>query len=381
MDSQENYSNFIFYQSDNGNTNIQVIVDNKTETIWVTQKSMSEIFNVDRSVITKHLQNIYAEGELDLESTSAKIAQVQNEGGREVKRKIDFYNLDVIISVGYRVNSYKATQFRKWATSVLKDYMIKGFALDDERLKQGNKMFGKDYFSELLERIREIRSSERLFYQKITDIYATAIDYDAHSPITQEFYATVQNKLHWAIHNHTAAELVKLRANANKENMGLTSWKNEKKGGKILKTDVHIAKNYLTEDEIRELNMLITMYLDFADSMARRNKALRMVDWIKRLDSFLEFNEYNILKDSGKVSASIAKKTAESEYEKFRVIQDIEYKSDFDKVVDEIKTTGKVPSKSHFSISGFLKQAEQENELSDFDKKLKKGLGFDPNAE
>lgn len=375
MDNQENYANFIFYQSENGNTNIQVIVDDKTETIWVTQKSMSEIFDIDQSGIARHLKNIFEEGEL-LESSN-----MQKMHTATSTKPVNFYNLDVIISVGYRVNSIKATTFRKWATAILKEYMIKGFTLDDDRLKQGNKMFGKDYFSELLERIREIRSSERLFYQKITDIYATSIDYDAHSPITQEFYATVQNKLHWAIHHHTAAELVKLRADANKENMGLTSWKNEKKGGKILKTDVHIAKNYLTEDEIKELNMLITMYLDFADSMARRHKALSMVDWIKRLDSFLEFNEYNILKDSGRVSASIAKKTAESEYEKFRIIQDREYRSDFDKVVEEIKVTNKIPRRTEFSIRAFLENAEKEEKLSDFNQKLKKGLGFDPNAE
>jgi hypothetical protein len=376
MDNQDNYANFIFYQSENGNTNIQVILDGETETIWVTQKSMAEIFDVDQSGIARHLKNIFDEGELIESSNMQKLHTATS------TKPVNFYNLDVIISVGYRVNSYKATQFRKWATSILKEYMIKGFALDDDRLKQGNKIFGKDYFAELLERIREIRSSERLFYQKITDIYATSIDYDPHSTITNEFYATVQNKLHWAIHNHTAAELIKLRANSKSRNMGLTSWKNEKKGGKILKSDVTVAKNYLSQEEIRNLNRVVTMYLDFAENMAERNREMKMVDWISKLDAFLQFNEYSILKDSGKVSASIAKKTAESEYEKFRVIQDIEYRSDFDKVVDEIKTTGKIPISSGFSINSLLKKVEKEQEeLSEFDQKLKKGLGFDPNAE
>ncbi|OBW42968.1 hypothetical protein AB670_00652 [Chryseobacterium sp. MOF25P] len=375
MDNQENYANFIFYQSENGKSNIQVILDRETETIWVTQKSMSEIFDVDQSGIARHLKNIFDEGELIESSNMQKLHTATS------TKPVNFYNLDVIISVGYRVNSYKATQFRKWATSVLKEYMIKGFALDDDRLKQGNKLFGKDHFAELLERIREIRASERLFYQKITDIYATSEDYNPESPITKEFYATVQNKLHWAIHNHTAAELIKLRADYKSQNMGLTNWKNQKKDGKIIKTDVTVAKNYLTQDELRNLNRVVTMYLDFAENMAERNRFMKMVDWIVKLDAFLSFNEYDILKDSGKVSASVAKKIAESQYEKFRVIQDIEYKSDFDKLVDEIKVTGKIPTRSHFSINAFLKEAEKENELSDFDQKLKKGLGFDPNAE
>lgn len=375
MDNQENYANFIFYQSENGNTNIQVIADDENETIWASQKSMGEIFNVESNTITYHLGEIFKSNELNEEAVTRKIRATASDG-KSYNTK--FYNLDVIISVGYRVNSIQATTFRRWATSVLKEFMIKGFALDDDRLKQGNKLFGKDHFAELLERIREIRASERLFYQKITDIYATSEDYDPESPITQEFYATVQNKLHWAIHNHTAAELIKLRANHNSQNMGLTNWKNQKKDGKIIKTDVTVAKNYLTQDELRNLNRVVTMYLDFAENMAERNRFMKMVDWIVKLDAFLSFNEYDILKDSGKVSASVAKKIAESQYEKFRVIQDIEYKSDFDKVVDEIKVTGKIPTTSHFSISGFLKEAEQKNELSDFDQKLKKGLDFNP---
>ncbi|AZI38841.1 virulence RhuM family protein [Epilithonimonas vandammei] len=373
MDNQEQYSNFIFYQDENGNTNIQVIVDSDSETIWASQKAMGEIFNVESNTITYHLGEIFKTEELVENSVTRKIRATALDGK---KYNTKFYNLDAIISVGYRVNSIQATAFRKWATNVLKEYMVKGFALNDERLKQGNQLFGKDYFAELLERIREIRASERLFYQKITDIYATSIDYDVHSPITQEFYATVQNKLHWAIHHHTAAELIQLRANAKYPNMGLTSFKNEKKGGKILKSDVGVAKNYLKEDEIAELNRIVSMYLDFAENMAKRNKEMKMVDWIKRLDAFLEFNEYNILKDSGKVSAKFAKTFAENEYEKFRIIQDIEYKSDFDKTVEEIKATGKVPKYSPFSIKKALEGLESN--LSDFDKKLKEGLNFNP---
>ncbi|WP_288457490.1 virulence RhuM family protein [uncultured Chryseobacterium sp.] len=336
----DNLSNFIFYQTDDGKISVQVFVDNESETIWASQKAMSEIFDINVSGITKHLKNIFEENELS-ETGNVQKLHIANS-----TKPVNFYSLDVIISVGYRINSYKATQFRRWATSILKEYLIKGFVLDEERLKQGNQLFGKDYFAELLERIREIRTSERLFYQKITDIYATSVDYDLQSPITKEFYATVQNKLHWAIHNHTAAELIKLRASANKPNMGLTSWKNEKKGGKILKTDVSVAKNYLNEEELGELNRVVTMYLDFAENMAKRQKEMKMVDWIARLDSFLSFNEYDVLKDSGKVSATIAKRLAENEYEKFRIIQDKEYKSDFDKVIEEIRVTGNVSEKA-----------------------------------
>ncbi|QOW11644.1 virulence RhuM family protein [Kaistella flava (ex Peng et al. 2021)] len=337
INNPENQSNFIFYQSQDGTVQVQVVVDNDTETIWASQKAIGEIFSVTKSTISEHTTNIFDTNELERASTVRKIRTVQTEGNREVNREIEFYNLDFIIAVGYRVNSLQATQFRKWATSILKEYLIKGFVLDDDRLKQGNKLFGKDYFEELLERIRDIRSSERLFYQKITDIYATSIDYDAQSPITQEFYATVQNKLHWAIHHHTAAELIKLRANSQNTNMGLTSWKNEKKGGKILKTDVSVAKNYLNEAELIELNRVVTMYLDFAENMARRQKEMKMTSWISRLDAFLSFNEYDILKDAGKITAIVAKKVAESEYEKFKTIQDKIYQSDFDKMVEERK--------------------------------------------
>jgi hypothetical protein len=342
MNNPEQFSNFIFYHSAKGEVNVQVIVDGESETIWATQNSIAEIFNTSKQNISYHLNNVYNEGELNRNATVKEILTVQTEGNRKVNRTLEFYNLDAIISVGYRINSMQATTFRIWATSVLKEYLIKGFALDDERLKQGNQLFGKDYFAELLERIREIRASERLFYQKITDIYATSIDYDANATITQEFYATVQNKLHWAIHQHTAAELIQLRANSEEKNMGLTSWKNEKKGGKILRTDVSIAKNYLNEEELNELNRVVSMYLDFAENMAKRQKEMKMKDWIARLDAFLSFNEYGILKDAGKISASVAKSIAEKEYEKFRIIQDKEYKSDFDKALENIKKTGMI---------------------------------------
>lgn len=328
-----NLSNFIFYQALDGKINVQVIVDPESETVWASQKTLGELFNVAKSTISEHTANIFETGELDRVSTVRKIRTVQQEGSRHVSREIEFYNLDFIIAIGYRVNSIQATQFRKWATSVLREYLIKGFALDDERLKQGKQLFSKDYFDELLERIREIRASERLFYQKITDIYATSIDYDANSAVTQEFYATVQNKLHWAIHGHTAAELIKLRADSSQPNMGLMSWKSQERGGKILKSDVTVAKNYLQEAELSELNRVVTMYLDFAENMARRQVQMKMTDWVSRLDAFLTFNEYVLLKDAGTVSATVAKKLAEGEYDKFRVVQDRNFRSDFDSLV------------------------------------------------
>lgn len=332
----ENPTNFIFYQSTDGKVNVQVIVDEQSETVWATQKTLGELFGVSKSTISEHTKNIFETKELDRESTVRKIRTVQEEGERKVSRSLEFYNLDFIIALGYRVNSIQATQFRKWATGILREYLIKGFALDDERLKRGNQVFGRDYFQELLERIREIRASERLFYQKITDIYATSIDYDPKSSITQDFYATVQNKLHWAIHGHTAAELIKLRASAEHPTMGLTSWKNEKRGGKIMKSDVGIAKNYLNEKELSELNRVVTMYLDFAENMARRQLSMRMADWVNRLDAFLSFNQYEVLQDSGRVSAIEAKLKAETEFDQFRVIQDQRYESDFDRMVKEM---------------------------------------------
>lgn len=327
---------FIFYSNDNQQTIVDLFIQD--ETLWTTQKGMAEIFGVEVPAISKHISNIFEEQELERRATVSKMEIVRKEGNREVKRELEFYNLDVIISVGYRVNSYQATQFRIWATSVLKEYMTKGFALDDERLKQGNQIFGKDYFDELLERIREIRASERLFYQKITDIYAEcSYDYDKNSPEAQTFFATVQNKLHWAIHGNTAAELIEQRADSKKPYMGLTSWKNQKNAGKILKNDVTIAKNYLSQEEISELNRVVTMYLDFAENTAKRRKVMSMTDWAKRLDSFLEFNEYDVLTNAGKVSKKVADSLAHVEYDKFRVIQDKNYRSDFDELLEEIK--------------------------------------------
>lgn len=377
MDNLDNFSNFIFYQSEDGSIQVQVIVDNEKETIWATQKSIAEVFQTSRENITIHLKNIFESNELDEKSVSKENLHTASDGK---KYKTKFYNLDAIISVGYRVNSIQATQFRKWATSVLNEYLRKGFVLNDDRLKRGSQLFGKDYFAELLERIREIRASERMFYQKITDIYATSIDYDSHSPITHEFYATVQNKLHWAIHHHTAAELIKLRADSKKENMGLTSYKNEKKGGKVLKSDVTTAKNYLNEEEIKELNRVVTMYLDFAENMAERNREMKMVDWVIKLDNFLSFNEYDLLKDTGSISAKMAKTFAEKEYEKYRVLQDKEYKSDFDKTVEEVKSTGKIPQYSKFSIKKYLMDLEQDKP-TEFDKNLKQAINFNPKDE
>jgi hypothetical protein len=335
MSGLEEQSKFMFYTSDSGVTNIKVILGE--DTVWVSQLGMAEIFDTTKQNISLHLNNIYKEAELNKFATVKEILTVQKEGSRNVQRNIEFYNLDAIISVGYRINSNKATLFRIWATSVLKEYLVKGFSLDDDRLKQGKNLFDKDYFDELVERIREIRASERRFYQKITDIYATSVDYNTKSPITQRFFATVQNKLEFAITKHTAPELIKLRASSEKPNMGLTSWKNEKKGGKILKTDVGVAKNYLKKEEISELNRIVTMYLDYAENQAEKGKTMTMKDWIRKLDAFLIFNEYNILKDAGKVRTVVAKKFAEDQYKKFRVIQDKEYESDFDKLVEKTK--------------------------------------------
>lgn len=342
FDSLGETSDFLFYSGHDGSIRVEVIVGD--ETVWLSQKGMAELFNVEVPAISKHVKNIYSEGELDDVSTVSKMETVQREGNRDVSRTIDFYNLDVIIAVGYRVNSYNATQFRIWATKILKEYLVKGFALDDERLKQGKNLFGKDYFNELLERIREIRASERRFYEKITDLYAQAsIDYDPNSPITKQFYAHVQNKLEYAITHKTAAELIRTRADAFKPHMGLKTWKNSKLGGKILKSDVTIAKNYLDESEIGQLNKLVTFYLDFAELQAERQKAMRMSDWAERLDGFLKFNEYDVLQDFGKVRKDVANAFAEGQYLIFRPIQDREYQSDFDKTYKGIKETGHLP--------------------------------------
>lgn len=333
MAEKNQHNDIIFYSTPSGNVKIEVIFND--ETFWLTQKRMAELFGVEVPAINKHLSNIYATGELDEKATISILETVQQEGSRMVKRNVEFYNLDAVIAVGYRINSHQATQFRIWATKTLKEFIIKGFVLDDERLKQG-KRFGKDYFDELLDRIREIRASERRFYLKITDIYEQcSIDCNKDSEITKQFFKTVQNKLHWAITGKTAAELIAERADAAKPNMGLTAWKNAPKG-KILKGDIGIAKNYMQEKEIKELERIVTMYLDFAELQAERQIPMKMEDWAKRLDAFLQFNEYNILTDAGKVSHEVAMKLAEKEYEKFRVIQDQNFISDFEQEIKKI---------------------------------------------
>ncbi len=295
-------------------------------TIWLSQKLMAELFGVERSVITKHLQNIFNDNELGENSVCATFAQTASDGKTYQTR---FYNLDAIISVGYRVNSVRATQFRQWATQVLREFAIKGYVLDKERMENGS-FLGEDYFERLLEEIREIRLSERRFYQKITDIYATAVDYNKDAPTTKGFFAKVQNKLHYAIHGHTAAELVHERADSNKPHMGLSTWAAAPKG-KILKTDVGVAKNYLTAEELKSLGRIVNAYLELAEDRARRHIPMSMEDWAKRLDKFLEFDEREILKDKGHISAQVAKDYAESEFEKYRVMQDQLFESDFDK--------------------------------------------------
>ena len=326
-------NDIIFYSSPDGDVRVEVFF--QEETFWLSQKKMAELFGVESNTITYHLKEIYQSGELEQVSTTRKIRVVQKEGSRDVSRDVDFYNLDAIIAVGYRVNSFQATQFRIWATKTLREFIIKGFVLDDERLKQG-KRFGKDYFDELLERIREIRASERRFYLKITDIYEQcSIDYKKEADITQTFFKTVQNKLHWATTGKTAAQIISERASSTKPNMGLQTWKNAPKG-KILKTDVSIAKNYLIEKEIKELERVVTMYLDYAENQAARQIPMKMTEWISKLDAFLQFNEYQILKDAGKVKHEVAKQLAEKEYEKFRITQDKNFESDFEKETKKI---------------------------------------------
>lgn len=306
------------------------------DTVWLTQKLIAALFDVSVPTVSEHLSNIYRQGELAKRGTIRKFRTVQQEGGRQVGRDVDFYNLDAIISVGYRVNSVRATQFRQWATGVLRDFAIRGYVLDKERLKNGA-LFSKEYFENLLVEIREIRASERRFYQKITDIYATAMDYRPEAVITKDFFATVQNRLHFAIHGHTAAELIVKRADSSKEHMGLTTWKNAP-NGKILKPDVAVAKNYLTEKEIRALDRIVTMYLDYAEDQAERKIPMTMEDWAKKLNAFLKFNERQILDNPGKITREIAKAFAESEFEKYRVVQDRLYESDFDRAVKSLES-------------------------------------------
>lgn len=325
----------ILYRTANDAVRVEVLYE--SETFWLDQRRMAELFGVDVRTVSEHLRNIYETGELSEQATLRKIRMVRTEGNREVSRDLSYYNLDAIISVGYRVNSTQATQFRIWATQTLREFIVKGFVLDDERLKL-NKRFGKDYFDELLERIREIRASERRFYLKITDIYEQcSIDYDKQAETTQTFFKTVQNKLHWAVTGKTAAELIAERADAGKPSMGLTTWKNAPKG-KILKSDVSIAKNYLIEREIKELERIVSMYLDYAESRAARQIPMKMADWVAKLDAFLQFNEYEVLANAGKVSAEVAKRLAEEQYDRFRVRQDHEFESDFEAEVKRIES-------------------------------------------
>jgi hypothetical protein len=331
-------SEIILYSTPDGEIKVEVLFGD--ETFWLSQKQLAQLFNVEIPTINYHLKVIYDSGELSEKATIRKFLIVQNEGGRNVSREIEFYNLDAIIAIGYRVNSYQATQFRIWATNTLREFLIKGFVLDDERLKQGSR-FGKDYFEELLERIREIRASERRFYQKITDIYQQcSIDYNKDAEITQTFFKTVQNKLHWAITGKTAASIIAERADSQKPHMGLKTWKNAP-DGKVLKSDVTVAKNYLDEKEIRALERIVTMYLDYAQDQAERKIPMKMSEWVEKLDGFLKFNEYEILSDPGKISHEAASQIASDEYQKFRVIQDKEYESDFDKEIKRIKAQSK----------------------------------------
>ena len=319
---------FLVFTRDAGEDGIEVRVQDGD--VWLTQKAISELFDIDRSVVTKHLKNIFQEGEVDENSTCANFAQVAD-NGKTYQYK--FYSLAAIIAVGYRTNSERATQFRSWATKVLNTFTKQGYVLDKNRLINGQ-IFDEDYFDHLISEIQEIRASERRFYQKITDIYATAVDYDKNSVVTKEFYATVQNKMHYAVHGNTAAEVIVARAGHKKEHMGLYSWKNAP-DGKIVKADVSVAKNYLDKDEMSELNEIVTMYLDYASRQARRHIPMTMNDWKTKLEAFLEFNDAEILQNKGKVTAAIAKQFAESEFEKYRVIQDSLYQSDFDKLISE----------------------------------------------
>ncbi len=319
---------FMVFTKDAGSDSIEVRVQNGD--VWLTQKAISKLFDVDRSVVTKHIKNIFEIGELDENSVCAKFAQTADDGKTY---QYKFYSLSAIIAVGYRINSQRATQFRQWATKVLETFTKQGYVLDKNRLINGQ-IFDEDYFEHLISEIQEIRASERRFYQKITDIYATAVDYSKDSKITRDFFAMVQNKMHYAIHGNTAAEVIVSRADHKKEHMGLTTWENAP-NGKIVKADVSVAKNYLLKQEMKELNEIVTMYLDYATRQARRHIPMTMTDWAEKLDAFLKFNDAEILEDKGKVTAEIAKTFAESEFEKYRVIQDSLYKSDFDKLMEE----------------------------------------------
>ena len=306
-------SQILLYKTEDGYSRIEVRLEN--ETVWLSQKLLAELFQKDVRTINEHIKNIYTEGELEPEATIRKFRIVQTEGKRQVSRSIDFYNLDIIIAVGYRIRSYRGTQFRQWATERLREYIVKGFTLDDERLQEPG---GLDYFDELLERIRAIRASEKRFYQKIRDIYATSIDYDPTHPMSKEFFATVQNKLHFAITGHTAAELIAERSDATKPYMGLTNWKGSGRRRRFSKADVIVAKNYLNEEELSTLNLIVSQYLEFAELQARGRKPMYMADWKAKLDAFLTLNDQDILTDAGRISAQLAKELADREFEKYQ---------------------------------------------------------------
>ena len=330
---------YLTYVASVGDQQDSIEMRYEDENIWLTQKMMATLYDVDVRTINEHIKKIYSDSELEENSTIRNFRIVQTEGSRQVTRDTKHYNLQMIIAVGFKVNSERAVQFRKWVNQIAKDYTIKGWVMDDERLKRGTYLTEK-YFDEQLERIREIRASERKFYQKITDLYATAIDYDKNSATTRRFYATVQNKMHYAVHGHTAAELIVERADHTKEHMGLTTWA-DAPDGKIKKSDVTVAKNYLSQDEMKQLNRMVTAYLDFAENMTLRHIPLTMQDWEKRLNSFIEMFDYGILQDAGKVTAAIAKLHAETEFEKYRVIQDRLFMSDFDKYMLELEQSTK----------------------------------------
>ena len=330
---------YLTYVASVGDQQDSIEMRYEDENIWLTQKMMATLYDVGLPTINEHIKKIYTDSELEEAATIRNFRIVQTEGSRQVTRDTKHYSLQMIIAVGFKVNSERAVQFRKWVNQIAKDYTIKGWVMDDERLKRGTYLTEK-YFDEQLERIREIRASERKFYQKITDLYATAIDYDKNSATTRRFYATVQNKMHYAVHGHTAAELIVERANHTKEHMGLTTWA-DAPDGKIKKSDVTVAKNYLSQDEMKQLNRMVTAYLDFAENMTLRHIPLTMQDWEKRLNSFIEMFDYGILQDAGKVTAAIAKLHAETEFEKYRVIQDRLFMSDFDKYMLELEENAK----------------------------------------
>src|SRR3989344_5542451 len=332
--TENTFTEFLLYTDQNGKVKVEIFL--RDENIWLTQAKIAELFGVVKSTISEHMANIFESGELQKEATVRKFRTVQNEGNRQVKRYVEFYNLDAIISVGYRVNSATATRFRIWATERLREYIIKGFTMNDEKLKDPYNIFGKDYFEEQLARVRNIRSSERRMYQKVTDIYAScSADYRLDSDITERFFAMVQNKLHFAITGKTAAEIIHARVDSGKENMGLTTWKHAPKGT-IRETDVVIAKNYLHEKELDHLNRIVTMYLDFAEMQAGRGIVMYMKDWVAKLDAFLKFNERDILGNAGNISHEVAEALALKEYEKFKVEQDKNYISDFDREVKRL---------------------------------------------